>query len=208
MPIRGSTSQGTRNEDEDMMSEEEETDDDDVPWESNNEDGDKDDEVEGDSNDDGGMALQNAMFGLKQGKASQSIEQGRGMGRYVSTTMAKRCFNNIVVLAFGAVRVYSWRDNNEAAANRHNGLHQEGTRLNFIEQLDGGFIDDLMLDSTYCIVMPYHRDASLNALLNSGTTRPSVSRTICLERLESHGQWLAYFQWVFHKDFIEAPTEG
>ncbi|MQM21731.1 hypothetical protein Taro_054776 [Colocasia esculenta] len=68
MPIRGSTSQGTRNDDEDedddMMSEEEETDDDDVPWESNNEDGDKDDEVEGDNNDDGGMALQNAMFDI------------------------------------------------------------------------------------------------------------------------------------------------
>ncbi|MQL98983.1 hypothetical protein Taro_031699 [Colocasia esculenta] len=50
MPIRGSTSQGTRNDDEDedddMMSEEEEIDDDDVLWESNNEDGDKDDEVE------------------------------------------------------------------------------------------------------------------------------------------------------------------
>ncbi|MQL73108.1 hypothetical protein Taro_005452 [Colocasia esculenta] len=47
-----------------MMSEEEETDDDDVPWESNNEDGDKDDEVEGDSNDDGGMTLQNALFNI------------------------------------------------------------------------------------------------------------------------------------------------
>ncbi|MQL72844.1 hypothetical protein Taro_005187, partial [Colocasia esculenta] len=69
MSIRGSTSQGIRNDDEDeddmMSEEEEETDDDDVPWESNNEDGDKDDEVEGDSNDDGGMALQNAMFGFK-----------------------------------------------------------------------------------------------------------------------------------------------